>query len=216
MTMDKKFIKRVGMTVTGVITCAISVGLFKLAALGVDPFQSFMAGLDSLIPITFGTLYVIANALLLLFSLIFDRRRIGLGTFINLFLTGYVVQFSYDFFQTVFGSPSMPMRVVFLLIAIVIMCFSSAFYFTAALGVSTYDAVALILTEKWHLGKFKYIRITTDIVCVAVGCILYLIAGGSLSSIPTIAGIGTIITAFFMGPLIDYFNNHVAKPFLER
>lgn len=216
MNTDKKFAKRVGMTVFGVVSCAVSVGLFKLAALGVDPFQSFMAGLDALIPISFGTLYVIANVALLLFSLIFDRRRIGLGTFINLFLTGYIVQFSYDFFQGIFGEPSMPARVVFLLIAIVIMCFSSAFYFTAAMGVSTYDAVALILTENWHIGKFKYIRIATDIVCVAAGCILYLLAGGSFTSIPTIAGIGTIITAFFMGPLIDYFNNHVAIPFLEK
>lgn len=216
MNTDKKFAKRVGMTVFGVVSCAVSVGLFKLAALGVDPFQSFMAGLDALIPISFGTLYVIANVALLLFSLIFDRRRIGLGTFINLFLTGYIVQFSYDFFQGIFEEPSMPARVVFLLIAIVIMCFSSAFYFTAAMGVSTYDAVALILTENWHIGKFKYIRIATDIVCVVAGCILYLLAGGSFTSIPTIAGIGTIITAFFMGPLIDYFNNHVAKPFLEK
>lgn len=216
MNTDKKFVKRTGMAVFGIVTCAISVGLFKLAALGVDPFQSFMAGLDALIPIPFGTLYVIANVTLLLFSLIFDRHRIGLGTFINLFLTGYVVQFSYDFFQKVFGVPSMPARVVFLLIAIVIMCFSSAFYFTAAMGVSTYDAVALILAENWHIGKFKYIRITTDIICVAAGCVLYLFAGGKPSSIPTIAGIGTIITAFFMGPLIDYFNTHVAKPFLEK
>lgn len=216
MNTDKKFVKRVGMTVFGVVSCAVSVGLFKLAALGVDPFQSFMAGLDALVPIPFGTLYVIANVALLLFSLIFDRHRIGLGTFINLFLTGYIVQFSYEFFQNLFGQPSLPARAVFLLIAIVIMCFSSAFYFTAAMGVSTYDAVALILTENWHLGKFKYIRIATDIICVAGGCILYLLAGGSLSTIPAIAGIGTIITAFFMGPLIDYFNRHVAKPFLEK
>lgn len=216
MNINKKFVKRAGMTVFGVVSCAISVGLFKLAALGVDPFQSFMAGLDALIPISFGTLYVIANVALLLFSLIFDRRRIGLGTFINLFLTGYIVQFSYDFFQNIFGEPSMPARILFLLIAIVIMCFSSAFYFTAAMGVSTYDAVALILTENWKIGKFKFIRIATDIICVVSGCLLYLLAGGSLHSIPTIAGIGTIITAFFMGPLIDYFNNHVAKPFLEK
>jgi uncharacterized membrane protein YczE len=26
--------------------------------------------------------------------------------------------------------------------------------------------------------------------------------------------IGTIITAFFMGPLIEFFNVHVARPFL--
>ena len=28
-------------------------------------------------------------------------------------------------------------------------------------------------------------------------------------------GVGTIITAFFMGPLIEFFNVHVARPFLD-
>ena len=59
-----------------------------MSALGVDPFQSLMSGLDAVIPIHFGTLYVIANLLLLVFALAFDRRKIGLATLINLFLLG--------------------------------------------------------------------------------------------------------------------------------
>lgn len=62
------------MSLFGVIICAISVGIFKIAALGVDPFQSLMSGLDKLIPIPFGTLYVIVNVILLSFSLIADRH----------------------------------------------------------------------------------------------------------------------------------------------
>lgn len=86
--------------------------------------------------------------------------------------------------------------------AVVILCFASAMYFTADLGVSTYDAVALILEER-KVGKFKYLRITTDCICVAIGFVL-----------GAIVGVGTLITAFFMGPLIDFFNVHVARPFL--
>ena len=77
--------KRILMSLGGVIVCAISVGIFKIAALGVDPFQSLMSGLDKLIPIPFGTLYVIVNVILLSFSLIADRHYIGIATFINLF-----------------------------------------------------------------------------------------------------------------------------------
>ena len=50
------------MSIAGVFTGAVSVGIFKIAAMGVDPFQSLMAGLDKMIPIDFGTLYVIVNA----------------------------------------------------------------------------------------------------------------------------------------------------------
>jgi len=77
--------RRILMSLLGVVICAISVGVFKIAALGVDPFQSLMSGLDKLIPISFGTLYVIVNLILLCFSLIVDRSKIGLATFINLF-----------------------------------------------------------------------------------------------------------------------------------
>lgn len=55
----------------------------------------------------------------------------------------------------------------------------------------------------------------TDIVCVILGCILFLIASSDISRIPEIAGIGTIITAFFMGPLIEFFNVHIARPVLN-
>lgn len=207
--------KRVGMTVFGIIVCGICVGFFKAAAFGVDPYQSLMSGLDAVIPLSFGTVYTIATAALLLFALFADRHYIGLGTIINLLFLGYIAQFSLDILQSIFPDPSVPLRILFLLIGIVFMCLSSAFYFTADMGVSTYDAVALILTNKWHLGRFKFIRITTDLVCVALGCTLYIIAGGNISTLPSIAGIGTIITAFFMGPLIDFFNVHIAQPFLN-
>ena len=80
--------RRIAMSLFGVIICAIAVGIFKIAALGVDPFQSLMSGLDKLIPIEFGTLYVIVNAILLIFSLIADRHNIGIATFINCFCWG--------------------------------------------------------------------------------------------------------------------------------
>ena len=86
---------------------------------------------------------------------------------------------------------------------------------TADLGVSTYDAVAIEMSAKWKWGKFKYIRIITDLVCVVIGCVLFVVAGNSIGKIPTIAGVGTIITAFFMGPLIDLFNEKIAKPLLK-
>lgn len=214
MNNKQNFTKRVVMCVLGVLVCGFSVGFFKRAELGVDPFQSFMAGLDLLVPIQFGTLYVIANLCLLLFSLISDKHYIGLATIINLSVLGYVAQFSHDLMNKLFPDLSLVGRLIFLLIGIVLMCFASAFYFVADLGVSTYDAVALIITKTWKIGKFSYIRIISDFVCVTVGVILYFLAGGQLNGLTAIAGIGTIITAFFMGPLIDFFNVHVATPFL--
>ncbi|MBR5224122.1 MAG: hypothetical protein IKV90_00455 [Clostridia bacterium] len=208
--------RRILMSLCGVIICAVSVGIFKIAALGVDPFQSLMSGLDSLIPISFGTLYVIVNLVLLSFSLLVDRSKIGLATFINLFLLGYITEYTYAFLQTLIIAPSMLTRIVCLTVGIVIICFGSALYMTADLGVSTYDAIAIALSGKWKLAPFKYCRIATDVICVVSGCLLFLLSGGALGAIPTIAGAGTIVTAFFMGPLIELFNEKVARPLLKN
>ena len=208
--------KRIAMSLFGVITCAISVGIFKIAALGVDPFQSFMTGLDALVPIRLGTLYMITNSVMLLFALVFDRHYIGIATFINLFLLGYITQFTYEFLQTVIVEPSMIVRVICLVVGVVILCFGSAFYMTADLGVSTYDAIALIIVNTWKKGKFQYVRIITDLCCIALGIALFLLSGGAVLQIPTIVGVGTVITAFFMGPLIEVFNVHITRPILAK
>ena len=204
-------IKRILMSAFGVIVCGISVGMFKHAALGVDPFQSLMSGLDAVIPIRFGTLYVIVNLALLLFALLLDRRKIGLATLINLFLLGYIAEFSQGRCRALFPALSPAGRLGLLAAAIVIMCLASAFYFTADLGVSTYDAVSLIWSEKQSRLPFRFCRIVCDLVCVAAGALLCLAGGVKLSGV---VGAGTVITAFFMGPLIEWFNRCAARPFL--
>ena len=160
--MDRQMKKRALMSALGVLICGISVGMFKHAALGVDPFQSLMSGLDAVVPMRFGTLYVIANLILLTFALVFDRRKIRLATLINLFLLGYVAEFSQGFVRRLMPAPALPARLMLLAAAIVIMCLASAFYFTADMGVSTYDAVALIWSEKQRKIPFPVCRVITD------------------------------------------------------
>ena len=166
-------IKRILMSVGGVVICATSVAMSKIAALGVDPFQSMLAGLDALIPISFGNLSLILNLLLLSFSLIVDRTKIGIATFINLLFYGYIVEFVMWGLSFVLIDPNIIVRSILLVAALIIMCFGSALYMTADLGVSTYDAVAIALAYKWKIGKFQFCRIGTDLICVILGIALF-------------------------------------------
>ncbi len=218
----EKLLKRIFMSVIGVIVAGFSVGLFKRSCFGVDPFQSLMSGLDAMIPISFGTLYVIVNAILLLVSIIFDRSKIGIATFINLFLLGYVVDFSHNLMWSMFPDLGLLGRIIMLTIGLVIICFASAFYFTADLGVSTYDAVSLILSQKFTKISFKFWRIITDVICVLLGTGLFILANtrstettSLFTGLSAVVGAGTIITAFFMGPLIAFFKKFVSEPFLK-
>ena len=195
--------RRALMTIFGVTTGGLSVGFFKQSAFGVDPFQCLCAGLDNVIPIDFGTLYVIINAVLLVAVFLMNRKYIGLGTFINLFLLGYVVDFSNNTIHSLVGDPTMALRVIYLIVGLVVMCLASALYMTANLGVSTYDAIALHLAAK-KIAPFRFIRIATDLCCVGIGF--------AFGYVP---GVGTILAAFCMGPLISWFNGKVAQPLLN-
>ena len=67
-----------------------------------------------------------------------------------------------------------------------------------------------IVVDRHNIG------IATDLVCVIAGIVTFMMAGGAIKDIPTIVGVGTIITAFFMGPLIEFFNVHVTRPLLKE
>jgi uncharacterized membrane protein YczE len=197
--------KRILMTVLGVLICGFSVGMFKFSAFGLDPFQVFAHGVARHVPFGFGTLYVIINAIMLVVIFFLDKTKIGLGTLINLFLLGYVVEYSEMLFIYLIPDANFGVRLVILLIAIAVICLGSAFYFTGNLGVSTYDAIALIMAQK-KIAKFQYCRIATDLICTVTGFLL----GAKLI---TELGVATVITAFFMGPIIAFFNHTVAMPF---
>ena len=206
--------KRIVMSVFGVILCAISVAFFKYAAFGMDSFQVFVNGMVEMVPIGYGTLYVIINAALLLFALIFDKHYIGLATIINLFFLGYVAEFSLWVLNRLFPVSGIFLRAIFLAIGIVLMSLASALYYTSDLGVSTYDAIALIMANTWKIGKFRYCRIGVELSTVILGCVLYFVGNKGFEGLGALVSVGTIITAFCMGPLIEVFTKKIAEPLL--
>ena len=205
---DRLLPRRIVMALVGMAIAGFAIGFFKRAFFGVDPFQCFCNGLNQVIPIGFGTLYMLINAVLLLIDFFLDRHYIGISTFINLFLVGYAAEFSEKTLATLFGELAMPGRILFLIIGIVVSCIAAALYYTADLGVSTYDAIPLHIADRKPklFGKilpFRVIRIISDLICVGIGLLL-----GFMPDI------GTVITALFMGPLITFFRKTISDPLL--
>ena len=201
-----KLPRRVLMAALGMIITGISIGFFKRSLFGVDPYQCFANGLANVIPIRFGTLYMLVNLLQLVVVFFLDRRYIGVSTFVNLFLVGYVAEFSEATLLRMFGDIGMPMRIAFLVIGVVFLCLAAALYYTADLGVSTYDAIPLHISDRKPrvMGRvlpFRAVRVICDLICTCIGVAL---------GAP--AGVGTVITALFMGPLIAFFRRTVSDP----
>ena len=192
--------KRIIMCVVGVLLSGVAAGTFGFTSFGMDPFQVLAHGTWALTPLSFGTFYVLLNGVLLLFMVVFNRRMIGLGTIINLFLLGYVVEYTELMLGKLFPSPSLGLRVILMILALVLASFAASLYFVADMGVSAYDWIALTLSDRkgW---PFRVVRVSTDFICVIIGGLL----GAAV-------GIGTVLTAFCMGPVIQFFNDHISIP----
>ena len=207
---DPLLARRIIMAAAGILLTGVSIGFFKRSLFGVDPYQCFVNGLDNIIPLRFSTVYLLANVVQLIVVFFMNRHYIGISTLMNLFLLGYVVEFSEATLERMFGDLGLGMRIVFLVIGIVVTCIAAALYYSADLGVSTYDAIPLHIASLQpklfgHVLPFRVVRIISDVICTAVG-----VALGARD------GLGTVVTALFMGPLIAFFRRTISDPMVQQ
>ena len=202
------------MMVAGILLIGISVGLLRLAAFGVDPFSCMNMGISGFLGMSFGNWQLIANILLLIVVFFTARSFIGLGTVVNMVFVGYIVDFVCWLAQDAGMESPLALRIALLLVGIVMTCAGAGIYMAADLGIAPYDAAAYVLLKAIkNRIAFRWARIITDFVCVGIGTLFCLLANNELSAI---VGVGTIITAFLTGPLIQFFRVHVAEPLLGQ
>lgn len=188
----------------GVGILALGAALLRLGQVGLDPFTAANIGIAAKLNLSLGIYQLLINLVILLFVFFLDRKYIGLGTIINMVLTGFLI----DFFTEVLGkiispTPTVVLKIVLLIAGVLIFTFGASFYMAAALGNAPYDAIAPIIVDRTQ-AKYRIVRVTQDIVFVLLGL---LFAGP--------VGIGTVINAFFTGPLITFWNERVSRPLVQ-
>ena len=214
MFAQHHMVKRVVLSLISIIVMGFGISMFSLSGFGVDPFTSMNMNIASTIGMGFGTYQLIINLAILVFVIIVAHRGlVGVGTVFNMVGCGYTC----EFFQSLFA-PSVnehytyALRVPLLIVGIITLCFASSLFFTANVGVGPYDALSFMLSRSTKL-EYKWMRVATDVTVVLVGLIVSggakALLSGDISKIKNI-GIGTIITAFCMGPLINFFNKYVS------
>ena len=165
-------------------------------------------GYSLLTGLSFGSCVSIFNILLFIPMLTCGRRYLRIGTFIYLVLLGPVSDLSYSLFAPYLAVPADDLipRILLLLGGMAVSCFGVSLYMCLDFGMGPYDAASCIINDMTHGHlPFRYARILLDSTSVIIGFLL-----GSL------VGIGTVIMALGMGPLINFFNQHVNTPLLRR
>lgn len=197
-----KFKNRLIVMILGVITQGFGLSLLMQIDLGTDPCSCLTQGVINYLPITFGTAQLLCHLVTFTFVLIFDRSKIGFGTIGNMVFLGYIS----DFF-TLIWDKVIPegffkqgyMDWICLIPVLLIFISGAAAYMTADLGMSPYDGLPFIISK--HLPKvpFKLVRIVWDTAFMIAGFLL----GGAV-------GVVTILVAFFLGPVIAWFQKKLA------
>ena len=202
----KEFIWKALMSLIGISLISFGTALSQTMNMGLDPFTAINAGASELLGFTLGNYQLFVNAAILAIILFFDRKIIGWGTIFNLVLVGYMIEFFISMLES-FIDPTQFVFIVQLLItvvAILIFTFGVALYMDADLGVSPYDAIAPVITDRVS-ASYKTVRMIQDIVVVITAWIL----GGPV-------GVSTFITGFLAGPLIDFFSNRFTRKLTDK
>ena len=205
--MGKKniLLRRYIAMVLGVLIISIGIALLKESHLGNDPMSAFSMRLSEIFGIPLGTQNLIFNALFLLLQFSFGKKYIGAGTFVNGIILGYIVSFFYAIFVRHFGYAEtfgLGVQLLWAAAAVVITSLGVSLYQTADLGVAPYDYLSLGLRDKTKKHYFAC-RMFTD----GVSALAAFLTGG-------LVGIGTLISAFGLGPIVHFFDVHFSEKWI--
>lgn len=193
-------VRRVIMSFMGVIITGFAISLLRKSSLGADPFSSFIVGLANVFHSTYAVVYPVVIGVFIAIIFFLDKHYLGIATVFNLIIIGPVADAGLKLLNSLYVVDTISEKVITFIAAGVVLCFGASLYITADLGVSSYDAIALYMADK-KVAKYRYCRIATD----AVSVILAFFFKATI-------GVGTVVSALFMGPLTQWFITYVAEP----
>ncbi len=177
--------RRLPQLAVGLVLYGVSLALMVLGNVGLAPWDVLHAGLIRYLPITLGQAVIVMSFVVLLLWVPL-RETPGIGTVANAVLVGA----SADATLALVGAPDgWPARVALMLGGVVLCALATALYVGAQLGRGPRDGLMTGLHRRtgWSLRR---VRTAIELTVVAIGLAL----GG-------VAGLGTVVYAFGIGPL---------------
>ncbi|MGW4843931.1 membrane protein YczE [Nocardia brasiliensis] len=180
-------IRRLVALYVGLWLYGFSMAVMVRAGLGLDPWDVFHQGVAGHVPLSFGAVTAITGIAVLL-AWIPLRQRPGLGTVSNV----VVIAVSVDVGLWLLPAwESIPARVVAMGAAVVLNAIATVLYIGAGMGPGPRDGLMTGLVRRTGVSVWV-VRTSIEVTVLSIGWIL----GGSV-------GIGTVVYAFGIGPLIQ-------------
>jgi uncharacterized membrane protein YczE len=180
---------RGGALLIGLIGYGFSMAVMVRAGLGLDPWDVFHQGLALRTGMTIGIASAVVGVAVLL-AWIPLRNRPGIGTIANVIVIAVTVDAGLALMTT---PTSLPVRVAMMVGAVVLNAISTVLYIGAGLGPGPRDGLMTGLVVRTGLSV-RLVRTSIEATVLGVGWLL----GGTV-------GIGTLLYAFGIGPLVQFF-----------
>jgi uncharacterized membrane protein YczE len=174
--------------VLGLVTAGVGLGLGVRANLGLGPWDVLHQGIAERGDISMGTVVIAVGAVVLLawWPL---HQRLGVGTVLNVVTVGAVLDLSLCLLPEL-HSPVV--RVAAMLTGVVAVGLGSGLYLGAGLGPGPRDGLMTALAARG--SSIRLVRTGIEVSALGLGWLL----GGTI-------GIGTVIFALAIGPLVQCF-----------
>ena len=180
---------RGGALLFGLIGYGFSMAMMVRAELGLDPWDVFHQGLALRTPMTIGIASAVVGVAVLL-AWIPLRNRPGIGTVANVIVIAVTV----DVGMAILTTPaSLPVRIAMMVGAVVLNAISTVLYIGAGLGPGPRDGLMTGLVVRTGLSV-RLVRTSIEATVLTIGWLL----GGTV-------GVGTVLYAFGIGPLVQFF-----------
>ncbi|QLY29954.1 YczE/YyaS/YitT family protein [Nocardia huaxiensis] len=180
-------LRRLTALYVGLALYGLSMAVMIRAGLGLDPWDVFHQGVTLQVPISFGLVVAITGVAVLL-AWIPLRQMPGLGTVSNVVVIAVTVDAGLWLLPDLHG---LPLRIGAMAVAVVINAVATVLYIGAGMGPGPRDGLmtGLVRRTGWPVWA---VRTGIEATVLTTGFIL----GGSV-------GIGTLVYAFGIGPLIQ-------------
>jgi len=186
--------RRIPQLFVGLILYGWSMAMMIRAKLGLDPWDVLHQGLTHYLPVSFGTITIIVGAIVLLLWIPL-RQLPGLGTVCNVLVIGLAA----DFGLWALPSPdSLVLRVSLLITGVVANGLAGGVYLGSQFGSGPRDGLMTGLVARTG-GSLRLLRTAIEVSVLVIGSLL----GGTV-------GVGTVLYAVAIGPLVQFFLPRVA------
>lgn len=184
----------------GNLIIGVGIAIQTLANLGIEPGMTFFYGMSSTFGISLGVATLIFNCIFFIPLVLFDRKRIGIATIINMFCIGFIVDFCTSTFLANIEITSSVIRIVVMIIGILFQTFGVALYSSSNMGQSPLDGIPNVLVKITHYMSYRFYRVLQDTILAIIGF-----------SCGIQIGIGTVMLMFMVGPFIHFFQLRIEK-----